>query len=97
VGHHQVLLQVLLSVSNNSGAPLASVKYLRADHADDPLPILNAPVSVSKPISPAAKIGFALVHCAAVPLRCCILVAIYLSLWYFYRFISVLIITSVFS
>jgi hypothetical protein len=55
----------------------ALAKYVRAVHADEPLPILNLLVSVSNPISPAAKTGFAAVHCAAVPLRCCILVAIF--------------------
>ncbi len=62
-----------------SSAALA--KYCNADQAEEPLPILNLLVSVSKPISPAANIGLAAVHWAAVPLRCCILVAIYISLW----------------
>ena len=61
-----------------SSAALA--KYVNAVQAEEPLPILNLLVSVSNPISPAAKVGFAAVHCAAVPLRCCILVAIYISL-----------------
>ena len=57
-------------------------KYDNAVHAEEPLPILNLFVSVSNPISPAASVGFAAVHWAAVPLRCCILVAIfYFSLW----------------
>ena len=77
-----------LRVFRRSGAPsimasnsAALAKYVRAAQFEEPLPILNLFVSVSKPISPAANTGFAAVHCAAVPLRCCILVAIYISLW----------------
>ena len=42
--------------------------YERAVHVEDPLPNLNKLVSDSTPNSPAAKIGFTEVHCAAVPL-----------------------------
>jgi hypothetical protein len=44
--------------------PLA---YANEFQAVDPLPILSFDVSVSVPTSPAASVGLAAVHCAAVP------------------------------
>jgi hypothetical protein len=58
-------------------AAASAVKYVSVSHLLLPSPILNLLVSISNPISPAASIGLADVHVAAVPLRCCILVAIF--------------------
>ena len=44
-------------------------KYERAVHADEPLPILIFPESVSRPTSPADRTGFSDVHDEAVSRR----------------------------
>jgi hypothetical protein len=49
-------------------------KYCKATQFEEPFPILNFPVSVSKPNSPAARIGLEDVQVAAVPRRTRILV-----------------------
>ena len=67
----------LTKPSTSMSRPSRLMKYLRRDQVFVPSPILNLLVSVSNPISPAARTGFAAVHWAANPLRCCILVAIF--------------------
>jgi hypothetical protein len=45
------------------------IEYASEFQAVEPLPIFALPVSVSKPNSPEASVGFAEVHDAAVPRR----------------------------
>jgi hypothetical protein len=48
----------------------ASCEYFREVHAVEPLPTLNFSVSVSKPISPEARVGLVEVQLAAVSRLC---------------------------
>ena len=68
-----------LSINASNAAAASAVKYVKLSQRLLPSPILNLFVSISKPSSPGASIGLAAVHVAAVPLRCCILVAIFIS------------------
>jgi len=88
-----IALFIAVVTSDESNTMEASTKYYRLANAVLPLPTLNLLVSVSKPISPAPSTGFAAAHCAAVPLRCCILVAIF----YFLLGVMGIIITDYFS